>query len=258
MTDGATTGSTTGPAMPDENAADLFLIAVPLFGPWLVAGFLLVVVLVDQRMTDAWAIAASAMVLLAPFAGLLLAKWRWRGRRGVSAVVPPLLLVLAIALTALPVTALFGLEATGSRASALGGIDTRVWLFTGISTAEIREPLVVATDLMTGLAILGWLARLRGSGSWLVLLWVVATLTGVVWLPLMGVVVLGQGMASHSPDSPAASVIRALPFVAHAVAPVLAVLAGATISGRPWVDELDPAAVESRSESPVEVIRASV
>lgn len=76
-------------------------------------------------------------MLLAPFAGLLMAKWRWRGRRGVSAVVSPLLLVLAIALTAIPVTATSGLEDVGSRPTSPDAIDTRRWVVGGVSVEEI-------------------------------------------------------------------------------------------------------------------------
>lgn len=177
-------------------------------------------------------------------------------------MVSPLLLMLAIALTTSPVIATLGLEAPQSRPKSPDAIDTRLEVFGGVSVEEIREPPVAANVLIVGLVILGWLARLWGSGPWVVLLWVAATLTCVVWLPLMGVVVLGQGLTSHSPDTPAVGVIRALPFVAHAVAPVLALLAGATIVVRPWFDEPDPASVESRSTlgsgSTVEAIREPV
>ena len=240
---------TAGDAFPGEQDADPLLIAIPLFGPWLFTGFLLVIVLFGQHTTEPWAIAASTAVLLAPFVGLVLAKWRWRGHGGWSTVASPLMLTLAIGLTAFPVTAMFGLKTIGTRPGVAGAVDTRLWVFGDVKPNEIQEPLILATLLMAALATLGWLARRRRSGSWLAVLWLVAALTGLVWLPMMGFTVMGMGLASHSPASPDARLIWGIPFVAHAVTPVLALLAGATVSNRAWIE--DPPHLGNRAADPL-------
>lgn len=234
-----------------DRLSDGFLMALPLVVPVVLAGLFVVAVLFGRGMTGSWAIVASAVVLLVPFAGLLLARWRWRGGGGLAALVPLVLAVAAIALGAAPMTAMLGTATTGARPTSPGGTDTRLWRYLGVTDGEVREPLIVATVLVSGLVVGGWVARRHGTGTLLVAIWAVAVVTCLVWLPLLGFVQLGLGLSSHSPASPAVDLIWALPFVAHAAAPVLAVMAGGAVSARPLenADTIErPSSVLSREQ----------
>lgn len=228
---GRSAADTTGAAPTDDQPTVSLLIAVPLLGPLVVTGLILGPALVrgvgdlgPVPTVSGWA------VLVMPLVGWRVAVWRWaRPGDRVARFVAVTFIVVAIALLAATTTAWLSTGTTGHRAGGAGVEDTRRWVTEPLTRDGVRHPVIVAALLVTLLAVAGWWARRRSDGTALTAIWLATAATCFAWLPMVAFWQLGNGLASHSPSTPTVAVLWALPLVAHATAPVLAVLAGALL-----------------------------
>lgn len=233
-TGGAAGTAADGAAPPDEPGWVVVMIGMPLLGPLVVTGQILRSALVRGAgdLGPAPTVAGWA-VLVMPLVGWRLAVWRWaRPGDRVARFVAVTFIVVAIALLAATTTAWLSTGTTGHRAGGSGVEDTRRWVTEPLTRDAVRHPVIVAVLLVTLLAVAGWWARRRSDGTALTAIWLATAATCFAWLPMVVFWQLGNGLASHSPSMPTVAVLWALPLVAHATAPILAVLAG-TLLVRP-------------------------